>query len=90
MKSMGPSIMIHGVPWHAVAGRARVPAQYVAAWRWRDCRGPVGTGPRQIARFYLGQILKIVPVPGIWTSGPLAAPTYLISGLDWPKSRTAP
>ena len=20
MKSMGPSIMIHGVPWHAVAG----------------------------------------------------------------------
>jgi len=36
---------------------------------------------------YIGQIFQITPVPGIWTSGPLAAPTKCVSAL---LSRTAP
>ena len=40
--------------------------------------------------FYFGQIRQITPVPGICTSGPLAAPTNLLSAPAWPKSRTAP
>ena len=39
---------------------------------------------------YCGQIRQITPLPGICTSGPLAAPTNLLSAPDWPKSRTAP
>ena len=39
---------------------------------------------------YCGQIRQITPVPGICTSGPLAAPTNLLSAPAWPKSRTAP
>ena len=56
-----------------------------------DCAGPVTTGPAYSTRqFYLGQIRQITPVPGICTSGPLVAPTNLLSAPDWPKSRTAP
>jgi hypothetical protein len=47
---------------------------------------PQMTGPR--ARQCDGQILQTAPVPGIWTSGPLAGgPTKCESAL---RSRTAP
>jgi hypothetical protein len=52
--------------------------------------GTGGNRSRPNAQLYCGQIRQITPVPGICTSGPLLAPTNLLSGEDWPKSRTAP
>ena len=46
---------------------------------------PLGSGI--CAPYCDGQIFQITPVPGIWTSGPLAAPTKCVSE---PLSRTAP
>lgn len=42
----------------------------------------------QSAYFLL--IFQITPVPGICTSGPSPSTLNLLSGSDWPKSRTAP
>jgi hypothetical protein len=54
------------------------PASREAAW----------ADPRRTARLpYFAQIFQITPVPGIWTSGPLPAPTKWVSA---PLSRTAP
>jgi hypothetical protein len=52
-----------------------------------DKKGAAETAPRDRRADYIGQIFQITPVPGIWTSGPFAAPTKCVSAL---LSRTAP
>jgi hypothetical protein len=54
----------------------------------QDSREAAWAAPRRTARLpYSAQIFQITPVPGIWTSGPLPAPTKWVSA---PLSRTAP